>query len=323
MTISLTGCTKNLKNADGKVVSNEKTGQTLPANIMCAPTDEDNLKLYRDTKSKLEEKYNKQLEDGDISKKEYEKKINSLVDVDKLVPCKNFSITSGGYEGIWNSIFIKPLTWLLIKIGQLVNNYGLAIILATLLIRGVMYPVTLKSAKQSENMKKAGPELSKIEKKYANKNDQDSMMKKSSEVMQVYKKYGVNPMSGCIFGLLQIPLFFAFYESLYRLPILFEDKFLGFVLSTAPLKAMEKGNWLYLILPVLVALSTFFSFKLNSGATMNPDQEKQMKFTMMFMMAMIVFMSFSMSSAIILYWIVNSSFTIVQNLIVKRSKKNG
>ena len=323
MVFSLTGCTKNLKNADGKVVTNEKTGQTLPSNIMCAPTDEDNLKLYRDTKKKLEDKYNKQLEEDEITKKEYEKKMNSIVDVDKLVSCKDFKVTSGGYEGIWNSIFIKPLTWLIIKIGQAVKNYGLAIIIATLLIRGVMYPVTLKSAKQSENMKKANPELAKIEKKYANKNDQDSMMKKSSEVMQVYKKYGINPMAGCVFGILQIPLFFAFYESLYRLPILFEDTFLSFVLSTAPMKAIEKGHWLYLILPLLVAVTTFFSFKLNSGASMNSEQEKQMKYTMMFMMVMIVFMSFSMSSAIILYWIVNSTFTIIQNLIVKRSKKNG
>ncbi len=320
MVLTLTGCTKNLKNADGKVVTNEQTGQTLPANIMCAPTDEENLNLYRSTKKELEEKYAEQLEKGDISKKTYEKKIDSLVDVDKLVSCKDFKVTSGGYEGIWNSIFIKPLTWLIIRIGQLVKNYGLAIIITTLLIRTVMYPVTLKTAKQSENMKKANPELSKIEKKYANKTDQQSMMQKSTEVMQVYKKYGINPMSGCLFSFIQIPLFFAFYESLYRLPILFEDTFLGFTMSTAPLKAIGLGHWIYVILPILVALATFFSFKLNSGATINPDQEKQMKYMMYSMMVMIVIMSFSMSTAIIIYWITNSSFTIVQNLLVKRSK---
>ena len=76
MVLSLTGCTKNLKDADGKIVVNEKTGQTLPANIMCAPTDEDNLKLYKETREALEEKYSKQLEAGDISKKEYEKITN-------------------------------------------------------------------------------------------------------------------------------------------------------------------------------------------------------------------------------------------------------
>ena len=320
MLITLSGCTKNLKNSDGKVVVNNKTGQTLPANIMCAPTDEENLKLYRDTKAGLEEKYAKQLEEGDLSKKEYEKKVNSIVDVDKLVSCKKFKVTSGGYEGIWNTVFIKPLTWLIIRIGQLVKNYGFAIIITTLLIRGVMYPVTLKTARQSENMKKANPELQKIEKKYAEKKDQDSMMKKSAEVMQVYKKYGINPMSGCLFGFIQIPLFFAFYESLYRLPILFEDSFLGFKMSTSPIKAFDMGNWLYIILPLLVAVTTFFSFKLNGTASMNQEQEKTMKYTMIFMMVMIVVMSFSMSSAIIIYWITNSTFTIVQNLIVKRSK---
>lgn len=318
--LSLTGCTKNLKNSNGKQVINEKTGQILPSNILCAPTDEDNLKLYRDTKEDLEKKYAEDLEEGKISKKKYEKKINSLVDADSLVSCKNFKITSGGYEGIWNTIFIKPLTWLIIKIGQIVKNYGLAIILTTLLIRLVMYPLTLKTAKQSENMKKANPDIQKIEKKYAGKKDQDSMMKKNTEIMQIYKKYNINPLSGCLFGFIQIPLFFAFYESLYRLPILFEDSFLGFVLSTSPMKAIQKGNWIYLILTILVAITTYFSFKMNSGASMNEEQAKQMNMTMKIMMIMIVFMSFSMSSAIILYWITNSTFTIIQNLIVKRSK---
>ncbi len=318
VTITLTGCTKNYKDSEGKVVVNEKTGQTLPANILCAPSDEDNLKLYKDTKEGLEKKYAKQLEEGDISKKEYEKKLKEIPDVEKLVACKDFKVTSGGYEGIWNSIFIKPLTWVIIKIGQLVKNYGLAIVITTLLIRGIMYPVTLKTAKQSENMKKAQPELNKLEKKYKDKTDQDSMMRKSTEMMQIYKKYDINPMSGCLFSFIQIPLFFAFYESLYRLPILFEDTFLGFVLSTSPIKAFGMGHWIYILLPLLVALTTFFSFKLNSGASMSPEQQKQMKFTMMFMMMMIVFMSFSMSSAIIIYWITNSTFTIIQNLIVKR-----
>lgn len=320
MLFLLTGCTKNLTGADGKPVQNKETGQVLPSNIMCAPTDEDNLELYHQTRKDLEAKYEKQLEDGDISKKEYQKKIDSLVDVDKLVSCDKFTVTTGGYEGLWNTIFVKPLTWIIIKIGQLVKNYGLAIIVTTLLIRGIMYPLTLKTAKQSENLKKANPELQKLEKKYANRKDEQAMMQKSTEMMQIYKKYNINPLSGCIFGIIQIPLFFAFYESLYRLPVLFEDTFLSLSMSTAPLKAMEAGHFIYLVLPILVFLSTYFSFKLNSGASMNAEQAKQMKYMMIFMNVMIVVMSFTMSTAIIIYWITNSTFTIIQNLIVKRSK---
>ena len=92
------------------------------------------------------------------------------------------------------------------------------------------------------------------------------------------------------------------------------------MLSTSPLKGFQNGNWLYLILPVLVFLATYFSFKLNSGASMSEDQAKQTKTMMNIMMIMIFAMSFTMSTGIILYWITNNTFTIIQNLIVKRSK---
>ena len=147
------------------------------------------------------------------------------------------------------------------------------------------------------------------------------MAMKSQEMMAIYKKHGINPMSGCLFGIIQIPLFLAFYEALYRLPVLFEDKFLVFNMATTPISGMSSGNYIYLILPILVGVATYFSFKLNSGANMGADQAKQMKTMMNIMMILIVFTSFSMSTAIIIYWITNSSFTIGQNLFVKRSKK--
>ena len=215
----------------------------------------------------------------------------------------------------------KPMILHPINVGRILKNYGLAVITATLLIRLILFPVTRKAAKQSELMKLAQDDLSKIEKKYKNKDDQESMAMKSQEMMAIYKKHGINPMSGCLFGIIQIPLFLAFYEALYRLPVLFEDKFLVFNMATTPISGMSSGNYIYLILPILVGVATYFSFKLNSGASMGADQAKQMKTMMMIMMVLIVFTSFSMSTAIILYWITNSSFTIVQNLLVKRSKK--
>ena len=319
--LCLTGCTKQLKGPDGKVVMNEETGQVLPSNILCAPTDEDILTLYRENKTALEEKYAEELEDGDIGQKEYDKKIKSIMDVDDYKSCDEFPVLGTG-DGIWTSIFVSPLSWVLIKVGKFLGNYGLAIIFVTLLIRLIMYPVTLKTAKQSENLKKAKPEMDKLEKKYKNKKDQESMTRKAQEQMMLYKKYNINPFSGCLYSLLQIPLFFAFYEALYRLPVLFEDKLLSFEMSVSPAKGIGAGNWLYLILPVLVFFATYFSFKLNSGAGMSGDQAKQMKTTMNIMNIVITFMSFTMSSAIIFYWITNNTFTIIQNLIVKRSTKN-
>lgn len=318
--LCLTGCTKQLKGPDGKVVTNEETGQVLPSNILCAPTDEDILTLYRENKTALEEKYAKELEDGDIGQKEYDKKIAAIMDVDSYESCDKFPIIQTD-EGIWTGIFVSPLSWVLIKVGKLLGNYGIAIILVTLLIRLIMYPITLKTAKQSENLKLAQPEMDKLEKKYKNKTDQESMTLKAQEQLHIYKKYNINPFSGCLFSLLQIPLFFAFYEALYRLPVLFEDELLSFQMSVSPVKGISAGNWLYLILPVLVFFATYFSFKLNSGAGASGDQAKQMKTTMNIMNIVITFMSFSMSSAIIFYWITNNTFTIIQNLIVKRSTK--
>ena len=319
--VVMTGCTKQLKDVNGKIVKNEATGQTLPSNILCKPTDKDIIKLYETTREKQLKSLDKKLKNDDITKSEYNKKKKALLDVNKLVSCKNFKVSSGGYEGLWTTFFVKPLAWVLIQLGQILKNYGLAVIAATLLIRLILFPVTRKAAKQSELMKLAQDDLSKIEKKYKNKNDQESMAMKSQEMMAIYKKHGINPMSGCLFGIIQIPLFLAFYEALYRLPVLFEDKFLAFNMSTTPISGMSSGNYIYLILPILVGVATYFSFKLNSGVNMGADQAKQMKTMMNIMMILIVFTSFSMSTAIIIYWITNSSFTIGQNLLVKRSKK--
>ena len=106
-TLTLTGCTSYLKDDGKKVVKNEQTGQNLVDNILCKPTEEATLELYS----------------------EYGK------DLSNLPKCENFKITSGGYEGIWTTIFVKPLAWLILKLGSLVNNIGFGIILITLLIR--------------------------------------------------------------------------------------------------------------------------------------------------------------------------------------------
>lgn len=294
LVFSLTGCTKYLKDSDGKIIKNEITGQNLPSNILCQPEDKNVIKIYKENKVKIS----------------------------KLPKCTSYSITDGSYEGLWDTIFVKPLAWLILKVGQTFNSYGLAIVIVILLIRMALYPVTKKTAMQSENMKNAKPELDRLEKKYAGKdqNDQNIMMQKSTEMLAIYKKYNINPMSGCLFSFIQIPLFFAFYEALYRLPAIYEDTFLGFELGTTPSIALSKGNYLYLIFTILVVAMTYFSFKLNSTATMSSEQESQMKMMSTFMVVFIGIASFSISTGIAVYWISNSLFTIIQNLLVKRRR---
>ena len=320
LVVLTTGCTKQLKTADGKVVHASETNQTLIENILCQP---DELRTdYEEALSKKVKAYEKKYEDGEISKKDYEKKIKNILNIDELPKCEEISVVQGGYETLWTIVFVKPLAWLIVKCGKLVKNYGLAIVLITILIKLILFPFNYKSLKQSENMKKAQPKLNKIEKKYANKTDQESMIMKSNEMMAVYKEFGIKPLSGCLMAFIQIPLFFAFYEALYRLPILFESKFIGLHMGMTPLAGAQAGHWYYLILPIIVGVVTYFSFSINKNgmATGAADQMKQMGMMFNIMVIMIFITSFSMSTAIIVYWVTNSLLSILQNLIVKRSK---
>ena len=286
----LTGCTKMLKDSDSKPVRNEESGQILTENIICRPTNEKTISLY--------EEYN--------------------VDIDKLPACNKFS-PIGHYEGLWTSLFVKPLAWLIIKIGVILKNYGLALITTCLLIRLILYPFTRKTAIQSEIMKQAQPEMAKIEKKYENKTSPEDQNKKAQEMMMIYQKYKINPISGCLLAFIQLPLLLAFYEAIQRTPAIFEDKFLFFELGKTPWIAIKGGEYIYILLVVLIFVATLFSFrKTLKDQTATPGMN--MKPTLYFMLAIITYSSFTIASAVGIYWITSNIFTIVQNLLVERKK---
>ena len=288
----LTGCTKNLKDSENKIVTNEKTAQSVTENIICRPTDEDMLKIYEDNN----------------------------VDISKLPERKDFTPITD-YEGLWTSFFVKPLAWVILKIGSLVKNNGLAIIITCLLIRCALIPVTRKTAMQSEMMKKAQPELERLEKKYAGKETTEDQQRKAQEMMMIYQKYKINPISGCLLAIIQLPLLFAFLEAINRTPAIFENKFLVFEMGTTVPKGIASGNYWYIILIILILGTTYLSFRKTLKDQSLSQQGGQMKFTLYFMLVIIAFASFSLPTALGLYWIASSTFTIVQNLLVERKKK--
>ena len=286
-----TGCTKTLTDSDKKAVKNETTGQTLTENILCRPTNKETIKLYEKNKVKI----------------------------DKLPECKDFSITSGKYEGLWTSLFVKPLAFLLIWLGNLVKNNAISIIIVSIAIRLIAFTLTKKTAMQSELIKKAQPELNRIQKKYANKQDQESMIKQNQEIMMVYQKYKINPISGCLFAFIQLPIFIAFFEAIQRTPVIFEDKFLGLQLGTTPAIGITSSTfYAYLIIMIIIGATTFFSFKLNSTGNM---EDPSMKMMPTMMTVMIIVTALFMPSGLGIYWATSNLFTIVQNVMVKRSKE--
>ena len=292
--LTLCGCTKRFNtevDVDGK-----KVEKSYVSNIICKPESEELKEIYSNNKDNL------------------------IIDYDELPACKDLKINSGGYEGLWTSIFVKPLAWVIVKVGLLVKNYGVAIMLVGLVLRAIMFPLSKKSMNMSENMQKAQKDLNKLEKKYRGReSDRDAMMAKSQEMLLIYKKYDISPLSGCLFSFLQLPLFFAFLEAVYRVPAFFEKNFLVFNLGTTPLEGIKSGNYWYIILVALIILATIFSFK-NMNMSSSEEQAKQMKMMSTFMIVFISFVSFGLPTSIALYWIVSNGFTVVQNLLLKKGK---
>lgn len=293
----LTGCTKTLTGEDNKAVKLE-TGKTLTENILCRPTDDESIAKYE--------------ENG--------------VDIEVLPACEDFK-PFDEYEGLWTTVFVKPLAWVIINIGVLLGKIGLgkglanglAIILSCLAIRLILYPFTRKTAMQSEKMKEVQPAMEKIENKYKDKKGEEDQKKKAEEMMMLYQKNKINPISSCLLSFVQIPLLFAFLEAINRTPVIFENKFLKLDMGTTISHGITSNLWYYYVLFFLIILGTsYLSFR--KTLKDQTGMARQMKGTIYFMLAMIVIASFSLPVALGLYWIASSLFTVAQNLIVERKK---
>ena len=294
----LTGCTKTLTGEDKKPVKYEETGKALTENVLCRPTDENVVNIYKENN----------------------------VDIDKLPKCETFKPFSE-YEGLWTTIFVKPLAWAIINIGLLLEKIGLgkglangfAIVISCLVIRLILYPLTRKTAMQSEKLKEVQPQLEKLEKKYKDKTSEEDQKRKAEEMMAIYSKYKINPLSSCLLSFIQIPLLFAFLEAINRTPVIFENKFLKLDMGTTISHGIMSNLWYaYIIFLLLILATSYFSFRktLKDQTAM----AKQMKGTIYFMLAMILVGAFSLPVALGIYWITSSLFTILQNMLVERKK---
>ncbi len=122
-----------------------------------------------------------------------------------------------GKGGSWDWL-VYPMAWLIFNVAKLIgNNYAITILITTILIRTIAWPIYGKTNDMSMKMNLIAPEQRKIEEKYANKVDKESQQRKSMELMQLYKKYKIS-FAGCFMPFIQMPIFLAFYETLRRIP---------------------------------------------------------------------------------------------------------
>ncbi len=216
----------------------------------------------------------------------------------------------------WFDIIAKPTLWLLNWFYAFCHNYGVAIILVTILFKAVFWPISQKGMKSMKNMQKLQPKMVKIKEKY--KNDPTKM---NQEVMSLYKTYKVNPLGGCLPMVLQIPVFFALYKVLL---MGIELRHAPFMLWITDLAAPDR-LWLgfdipYLgglpVLTLLMGASMFFQQKL-SPTTADPTQAK----IMMWLPVIFTFMFLNFASGLVLYWCVNNLLSILQQVMINRDTK--
>ena len=151
------------------------------------------------------------------------------------------------------------------------------------------------------------------------------MQKKGQEMMMLYKKYNIKPLSGCLFAFIQLPILLAFYEAIQRVPAIFEETFIGLNMGTTPSVAIAAGKWYYIIICVILIVITYASFKTSPSMNNKKNEKGQMAMQQKMMGPMMTvfigIMSFTLPTAIAFYWITSSLFTIGQNLTMKRGKK--
>ena len=213
----------------------------------------------------------------------------------------------------WFDVIAKPTLWLLNMFYSVVHNYGVAIILVTVLFKGVFWPISQKGMKSMKNMQKLQPKMVKIKEKY--KSDPAKM---NQEVMSLYKTYKVNPLGGCLPMVLQIPVFFALYKVLLQSIELRHAPFMLWITDlSAPDRLFLGFDLPYLgglpVLTLLMGASMFLQQKL-SPTTADPTQAK----IMMFLPVVFTFMFLNFASGLVLYWFINNLLSILQQVLINR-----
>lgn len=224
----------------------------------------------------------------------------------------------------WDRVFVQPVAWLMKTI---INNTGgyfwVGIILTTIIIRTILFPIYTKTNDTSLRMQQAQPEIKKLQEKYKGKTDTESRQKQQAELMQVYKKYNVNVLAGCLMPFLQMPVFMAMYHTVVKLPYTtgYKPDNLSFLWLTNDGLA---GNDPYYILPILVAITAIL-LQFISMYGLSPEAKKNpsMKAMMYIMPGMMFLFSISQAAALSLYWITGNIFSTLQMIVVKKpfSKK--
>ena len=211
------------------------------------------------------------------------------------------------------TVIAKPIFWLLEKLHGLIGNWGWAIVLLTIVIKTIFYPLQAASYRSMARMKAVTPRLMALRERYG-----DDRVRLNQAMMELYKTEKINPLGGCLPIVVQIPVFIALYWVLLSSVEMRDAPWIGWIqdlaapdtlFGTIPGLDMPVG-----LLPILMAVTMFIQTKLNP----TPPDPVQAKL-MMFMPLIFSVMFFFFPSGLVLYWLVNNIYSIIQQWLITRS----
>ncbi len=217
----------------------------------------------------------------------------------------------------WFDIIAKPLILGLNLSNRVTHNYGVDIILLTILIKIIFYPLSVKSYKSMKKMQELQPIIKKLKEKYPN-----DKQKLNQEMMDIYRTRGVNPMGGCLPMIIQLPVFFALYRGLCGAIELRQAPFMLWINDlSAPEDLFSFTIAGYVIplriLPLIMGVTQFIQQKMTPTAAVDPMQEKMM----LLMPVVFTFIFWNFSSGLVLYWLVNNIISIGQQYYINKKVK--
>ncbi len=230
-------------------------------------------------------------------------------------------------ESWFSALFVFPLAKLLNALQPYIG-IALAITAVTILVHLITFGVTVKSTVAQQKMQIIQPELTKVQKKYEGKKDEQSRMRMAQEMQAIYGKHNINPFGTILVSFIQLPIILAMWQAVQRSEAVINGSLLGASLKVTPLSGIMDGQILYIVIFAAMGVFQFLSMQLPSMLAKRKNKNKpkhpgdapapnNQKGIMYGMWAMIMFISISWPTAMSLYWLVSAAVRVAQTLFIQ------
>lgn len=257
-----------------------------------------------------------------------------------IIPSKLIGLdTSFGSQmdnGWFDGIIVWPIAQLINVIAQY-SDAGIGIIVVTLLLQLVTAAFSIKSQVSSQRMQMLQPEMNRIQAKYAGKTDDRSKMMQAQEMQALYSKYKINPFGTIVVTFIQFPIILGVYQATMRAQAVVEGTFLGINLTNTPMWGLNNGQWVYILIFLLMVVFQFISMKFPQWQQKYREKHSKVKrkkyaeapkagngmansmnMMMYVSLGMIAFLSVNWPLSMSFYWLISSVTRVLQNIVIAK-----